>query len=84
MNVTHALNKLIKDNNYSHASLAKAMGFKSPASIGNVSTRCDLKVSFLIEICNFLGYEIVIRPTRGENKAGRTFVIDELPPTKEE
>lgn len=84
MNVTKAINKLVKDNNHSHASLAKDMGYKSPASIGNVALRCDLKVSFLIEICNFLGYEIVIRPTRGDNKASRTFVIDELPPIKEE
>lgn len=84
MNVTKAINKLVKDNNYSQATLAKAMGYKSPASIGNVALRCDLKVSFLIEICHFLGYEIVIRPTRGDNKAARTFVIDELPPKPKE
>lgn len=70
-----AMNKMIKDNNHSQASLAKEMGFKSNAAVGNKIMRNDMKVSFLLEMCDFLGYEIVLRPTRGENKAERTMVL---------
>ena len=75
MQISEAINKLIKDNNHSHATLAKSMGYKSPASIGNIAYRNDLKVSFLITICDFLGYEVILRPTRGDNKAERTIVL---------
>ena len=70
-----ATNKMIKDNSHSLASLAKAMGYKSSASISNLTSRNDMKVSFLLEMCDFLGYEVVLRPTRGENKAERTMVL---------
>ena len=70
-----ATNKMITDNSHSHASLAKAMGYKSSASISNLTSRNDMKVSFLLEMCDFLGYEVVLRPTRGENKAERTMVL---------
>ena len=70
-----ATNKMIKDNNHSQASLAKEMGFNSNAAVGNKIMRNDMKVSFLLEMCDFLGYEVVLRPTRGENKAERTMVL---------
>ena len=75
MMLRDVINKMIKDNSHSHASLAKAMGYKSSASISNVTSRNDMKVSFLLEMCDSLGYEIVLRPTRGENKSERTMVV---------
>ncbi|MFQ9922094.1 MAG: hypothetical protein ACLRVU_01200 [Beduini sp.] len=77
MNIKETLTKLIKDNNLSHASLAKKMGYKSPSSIGNVVIRNEMKAGMLIDICNELGYEIVIKPKYGDNKAERTIILDE-------
>lgn len=75
MILREAFNRMIKDGNHSHASLANLMGFSSPGAIGNKTMRNNMKVSFLIEVCDLLGYEVVLRPTRGENKADRTMVL---------
>lgn len=78
MNLRETITKLISDSKSTHADLAKRMGLKSPASIGNIITRGDCKVSALFNICNELGYEIVIKPKHGDGKAERTIVITEM------
>lgn len=79
MNLKECLRKMIDDNNSSFARLADRLGYKSSASIGNISRVSDTKVSILINICNELDYDIIIRP-RGENdRAERTIVLDEVP-----
>lgn len=76
MKLGEALNKLIKDTKYSHASLAKELGRKSPASIGNAVMRNNMNVDSLLEITDKLGYEIIIRPTRGGDTAERTIRLE--------
>ncbi len=76
MKLGEALNKMIKDSKHSHASLAAELGKKSPASIGNVIQRNNMNVESLLEITEKLGYEVVIRPTRGDDKAERTIRLE--------
>lgn len=78
MNLKEAITKLISDNNSTHANLAKRLGLKSPASIGNIVSRGDCKVSALFNICNELGYDIVLKPRHGDGKSERTIVITEM------
>lgn len=77
MNLKEALTKMLKRGHHSFASLAEELDYKSAASIGNPIMRGDMRVSMLFSICKKLGYEIVLRPTRGDDKAENTFVLDE-------
>lgn len=79
MNLKEAMHKLIEDNNSSFARLAERLGYKRASSIGDIVGRGDTKVSILINICNELDYDIVIRPRGGNDRAERTIVLDEVP-----
>jgi hypothetical protein len=70
------MEKLIKDNKKSHASLAALIGRKNPTFISNMVTRGNCNVDTLLEIADALGYEIVIKPKSGENKAGRSIRLE--------
>lgn len=83
MNLKECLRKIIDDNNSSFARLADRLGYKSSASIGNISRVSDTKVSILINICNELDYDIIIRPRGGNDRAERTVVLDEVPDRKD-
>ena len=50
MNFKEALNKLIKDNKKSHASLAELIGRKNPTFISNMVSRGNCNVDTLLEI----------------------------------
>lgn len=76
MNFKEVMNKLIKDNKKSHASLAELIGRKNPTFISNIVSRGNCNVSTLLEITDALGYEIVIKPKSGENKAERTIRLE--------
>lgn len=76
MNLKETLNKLIKDNKKSHASLAELIGRKNPTFISNMVSRGNCNVDTLLEITDVLGYEIVIKPKSGENKAERTIRLE--------
>lgn len=71
-----ALNKLIKDNKKSHASLAELIGRKNPTFISNMVTRGNCNVDTLLEITDALGYEIILKPKSGEDKAERTIRLE--------
>ena len=71
-----ALNKLIKDNKKSHASLAELIGRKNPTFISNMVTRGNCNVDTLLEITDALGYELIIKPKSGEDKAERTIRLE--------
>lgn len=76
MNLKEALNKLIKENNKSHASMAALIGRKNPTFISNLVSRGSCNVDTLLEITDALGYEIIIKPKSGENKAERTIRLE--------
>ena len=76
MNFKEALKKLIKDNNKSHASLSELIGRKNPTFISNMVSRGNCNIDTLLEITDALGYEIVIKPKSGENKAERTIRLE--------
>ena len=46
-------------------------------------SRSDTKVSILINICNELDYDIIIRPRGGNDRVERTVVLDEVPDRKD-
>ena len=79
MNLKECLRKMIDDNNSSFARLADRLGYKSSASIGNISRVSDTTVSILINICNERDYDIIIRPRGGNDRAERTIILDEVP-----
>lgn len=76
MKLGEAINKLVKDNFKSHASLAKMIGRKNPTFISNIVIRDNANVNTLLEITDALGYEIVIRPTSGGNTTERTIRLE--------
>ena len=76
MKLGDALNKLMKDTKHSHASLAKELGKKSSSSISNVVMRNNMYIDGLLEITDRLGYEVIIRPTRGGDTAERTIRLE--------
>ena len=71
-----AINKLIKDNKKSHASLAELIGRKNPTFISNMVGRGNCNVDTLLEITDALGYELIIKPKSGEDKAERTIRLE--------
>lgn len=79
MSLKECLKKLIADSNSSYARLAERLGYKRASSIGDIVGRGDTKVSILINICNELDYDIIIRPRGGNDRAERTIVLDEVP-----
>ena len=79
MNLKECLRKMIDDNNSSFARFAERLGYKRASSIGDIVGRGDTKVSILINICNELDYDIIIRPRGGNDRAERTIVLDEVP-----
>lgn len=83
MNLTECLKKLIADSNSSYSRLAERLGYERASSIGNIMNRSDTKVSILINICNELDYDIIIRPRGGNDRAERTVVLDEVPDRKD-
>ena len=76
MNLKEALTKLFKDNNKSHAGMAELIGRKNPTFISNMVSRGSCNIDTLLEITDALGYEIVIKPKFGDNKAERTIRLD--------
>jgi hypothetical protein len=71
-----ALTKLIKDNKKSHASLAELIGRKNPTFISNMVGRGNCNIDTLLEITDALGYEIIIKPKSGDDKAERTIRLE--------
>jgi DNA-binding phage protein len=76
MKFKEMMEALIKDNKKSHASLAAMIGRKNPTFISNMVSRGNCNVDTLLEITDALGYEIVIKPKSGENKAERTIRLE--------
>ncbi len=76
MKFKEMMEKLIKDNKKSHASLAALIGRKNPTFISNMVTRGNCNVDTLLEIADALGYEIIIKPKSGENKAERSIRLE--------
>jgi DNA-binding phage protein len=76
MKFKEMMEQLIKDNKKSHASLAALIGRKNPTFISNMVSRGNCNVDTLLEITDALGYEIVIKPKSGENKAERTIRLE--------
>ena len=76
MNFKEALKKLIKDNNKSYASMAEMIGRKNATFISNIVIRGNCNIDTLLEITNALGYEVVIKPKSGDNKAERTIRLE--------
>ena len=76
MKLGEAINKLVKDNKKSHASLSELIGRKNPTFISNMVSRSNANVATLLEITDALGYEVIIRPKSGDDKAERTIRLE--------
>ena len=48
------------------------------STLGTMLSRNNMQVATLAKIADALGYEIVLRPTGGKDKAERTVVLNEL------
>ena len=76
MKLGEAINKLVRDNKKSHASLSEMIGRKNPTFISNMVSRSNANVATLLEITDALGYEVIIRPRSGDDKAERTIRLE--------
>lgn len=76
MKLGEAINKLVKDNKKSHASLSEMIGRKNPTFISNMVSRSNANVATLLEITDALGYEVIVRPKSGDDKAERTIRLE--------
>lgn len=76
MQLGDAINKLVKDNKKSHASLSQLIGRKNPTYISNICIRSNTNVNTLLEITDALDYEVVIRPRNQENSEGRSIILE--------
>lgn len=76
MKLGEAINKLVKDNKKSHASLSEMIGRKNPTYISNIVGRGNVNITTLLEITDALGYEVIIRPKSGDDKAERTIRLE--------
>ena len=76
MKLGEAINKLVRDNKKSHASLSEMIGRKNPTFISNMVSRSNANVATLLEITDALGYEVIIRPKSGDDKAERTIRLE--------
>ena len=76
MNIKDAIKKLIKDNNKSYASMAEMIGRKNATFVSNIVIRGNCNIDTLLEMTDALGYEIVIKPKSGDNKAERTIRLE--------
>jgi hypothetical protein len=76
MKLGDAINKLVKDNKQSHASLAQLIGRKTPTYISNICIRSNTNVNTLLEITDALGYELIIRPINKDLYEERTIILE--------
>ena len=76
MKFKEALTKLIMDNKKSRASLSEMIGRKNPTFISNMVSRGNCNIDTLLEITDALGYEIIIKPKSGDDKAERTIRLE--------
>lgn len=53
-------------------------------ALATMLSRNNMQIKTLLKIANALGYEIVLRPTSGKDKAERTVILDDLGIKKEE
>jgi len=81
MNIRDAIKKLLKDNYLTQTKISEMLQM-SQGDFGNKLRRNDIKISFLLKLTSVLGYEVVIRPKEGLNKAERTIVITNEPNDK--
>ena len=56
----------------------------SQGALGTMLSRNNMQIKTLLKIANVLGYEIILRPTSGKDKAERTVILDDLGINKEE
>lgn len=78
MTLKETLNKLIKDNNSSYQKLATDLGMKSTGALGNIASRNVCSLTTLKKIVDVFGYQIILRPVAGDNKAERTIILDKV------
>lgn len=74
MKLNEAINEM--KENKTQKELADDIGYKQGA-LATALKRNNMQVKTLIAIAESCGYELVLRPTGGKNKAERTFMIDE-------
>ena len=80
MQVFEMLDKLIEDSSWNKSRLAKAMGML-PQTLNTRFTKANSpKVSFVVEMLNLLGYDLVAVP-KGSNLPRGSVVVD---PSSEE
>ena len=75
MLVFEALDKLIEDSSWSKARLAKSMGMLPQSMNNRMKNASSPKVSFVVEILDLLGYDLVIAP-KGSNLPRGSVIVE--------
>lgn len=80
MRASTAIKKIMKQNGWTQAQMAKAVGVKSQKAIGMRLNRPNMTFDLALEMLDKMGYEIVIQPvSAGKRKEGAVVItrVDE-------
>lgn len=66
MDVAVAIKAMLWRNGKTQKWLSNEMGYNTISGIGNIIVRKNVTLDVLCEICNILGYEIILKRTDGD------------------
>ena len=76
MKASTAIKKIMKQNGWTQAQMAKAVGAKSQTVIGMRLNRPNMTFDLALEMLDKMGYEIVIQPVSAGKRKEGAIVID--------
>ncbi len=76
MKIGDVLKKLMKDNHTTYRQLANDLGSASTSTLSKVLRTNNITTQKLLAICDKLGYQVILKPKYGDDKAARTIVLD--------
>lgn len=83
MKINEAVKQAIKNKVLTQKEVAQKM--EIPFTTLNTTLRREsMTTDKLLKILNVIGYELVLRPTTGNNKSELTIVVDEITDKKED
>ena len=75
MNTTDIIKKMLENEHMSQTELSQKMGYSRLSSFNTLLRNGNVTTAKLLEICEILGYEMILRPVNGTDKAERTIKV---------
>ena len=77
MRISDAIKTILKNEHKTQKELSEMLGYPRITTLNTSLRRGNMTTKKIIEICDALDYEIVLRPKSGTNKLERTVILDE-------